>query len=274
MLLELRRQLRALGGGHGDEVLDGVRVQHLAAEALTDQADAQPLAGNVDGGRCTRRALANDQHLVGVLLVQLLRLARGGTSVQFAHEVLDGGAALAELLAVQVDGRHGQDVVLLDLVLEQRALHRGMLDARVQHCHGVQRLHDGGAVLAGQGHVGDELVVAVQVFYLLDEVLVFLDRVAADLQQRQHQGAEFVAHRDACEGHGNVATSADDAEGGFALVRVVVAAGGDLVGQAGDVLQQLLQVLGGRTLVQAVHQLDVLGDAGDELAELLAQVVV
>jgi hypothetical protein len=52
---------------HRDEVLDGQRVQHLAAEALGDDAGADALARGVDGRRRAGRAAADDQHVEGAL---------------------------------------------------------------------------------------------------------------------------------------------------------------------------------------------------------------
>ena len=68
VLLEGGGQLRALGVGHRDEVLDGHRVEHLAAEALGRHAGADALAGGVDGGGGAGGAAADDEDLEGVLL--------------------------------------------------------------------------------------------------------------------------------------------------------------------------------------------------------------
>jgi hypothetical protein len=74
--------------------------------------------------------------------------------------------------------------------------HRG-LDARVEDGHEAQRLHHVRAVVAGQAHVDLEVEVAVQRLDLVDHFLLDLGRVAARPQQRQHQGGEFMAQRQA-----------------------------------------------------------------------------
>ena len=274
MRLEVRREGLAIGLRDGAVVLDGLGVQHLAAEALTDEADAQALTGDVDRGGRACRALTYDEDVVGLLLIELRGLALGVTVVEAGDEVLDVHAAGGELLAIEVDGRDGLDALLVDFVLEEGAFHCGVLDPRVDDGHRVQCLHHGRAVLAGQGHVGSELEVPVQGCDLVDEVLLFLDRVTADLEEGQHQGAELVAHRDAREGDADVAACTLNGEGRLALVQFVVLAGGDVIGECCDVLEQLLEVCGLAAVVEGVNELDLLGDAVDQLAELGLQVVV
>src|SRR3546814_17441912 len=65
VLLQRGNQLGALRVGHGDEVLDGHGVEHLAAEALSDDAGADPLAGCVDGGGGAGGAAADPKHHIG-----------------------------------------------------------------------------------------------------------------------------------------------------------------------------------------------------------------
>ena len=272
--LEVRREGLAIGLRDGAVVLDGLGVQHLAAEALTDEADAQALTGDVDRGGRACRALTYDEDVVGLLLIELRGLALGVTVVEAGDEVLDVHAAGGELLAIEVDGRDGLDALLVDFVLEEGAFHCGVLDPRVDDGHRVQCLHHGRAVLAGQGHVGSELEVPVQGCDLVDEVLLFLDRVTADLEEGQHQGAELVAHRDAREGDADVAACTLNGEGRLALVQFVVLAGGDVIGECCDVLEQLLEVCGLAAVVEGVNELDLLGDAVDQLAELGLQVVI
>jgi hypothetical protein len=76
--------------------------------------------------------------------------------------------------------------------------------ARVEHRHQVERLHHVRAVVAGQAHPGLEDEVAVQGLDLLDDLGLDLGRVAAGLQQRQHQRGELVPHRHGGEAHAHV----------------------------------------------------------------------
>ncbi len=84
----------------------------------------------------------------------------------------------------------------LDLVLKHRAIDHGMADLRIQHRHEIQRLHDIGAALAGQRNEGLEAQVAVQSCCICSiTACVGLRRMAAGLQQREHQRAELMAQR-------------------------------------------------------------------------------
>ena len=115
--------------GHRDEVLDGHRVEHLAAEALGDDAGADALAGGVDRGRGAGRAAADHEHVEGLLGRRSSRPRAPSAPVSSLATICSQRhAALAERLAVQEDGRHGHDLARLDLVLEQRAVDRGVAD--------------------------------------------------------------------------------------------------------------------------------------------------
>src|SRR5690606_6357177 len=135
----------------------------------------------------------------------------GGAGVQLGQDLGNVHTALAEGFAVQVDARNRHHLAGFDLVLEQRAVDGDVTHVRVQHGHQVQRLHDVRAVLAGQGEVGLEVEFSFQTLDLFDDVLAFLGRMAANLQQGQHQGSEFVAHRQTGEGQADVAV--DTVEG-------------------------------------------------------------
>jgi hypothetical protein len=139
---------------------------------------------------------ADDQHVVRVLGIQLRGIARRAAGVELRDDFLDIHPALAEVLAVQEDHRHGQHLALSHFLLVQPAVDHDALDARVQHRHQVQRLHHVRAVVAGQRHVGLETEVSVEGLDLFDEFGFDLRRVAAHLQQREHERGEFMAHRD------------------------------------------------------------------------------
>src|SRR5690606_7766274 len=135
-------------------------------------------------------------------------------------------------------------------------------DVRVQNGHQVQRLHDVRAVLAGQGEVGLEGEFAFETLNLFDDVLAFLGRVAADLQQGQHQGSEFVAHRQTGEGQADVAVDTIQGERGAAGIRAVCAQG-ELVTENGDVQQQDKHHLIFRAISEERDDLDRHGDLFD-----------
>ena len=271
--LQRHRELRAVGRQHGDVVLDRQRVVDLAAEALGRDAGADALAGGVHRRRGASGTAADDQHVVRVLGRQLGRVLGRRAGVQLGGDLLDRHAARAELLAVQVDRRDGHDLAGIDLVLEQRAVDDHRLDARIQHRHQRQRLHDVRAVVAGQGHVDLEGVVAVQALDLVDHGLLDLGRVAAGPQQRQHQRGELMAQRDAGEAQALLGARALEAERGLARI-VAVQAQRDLVGHRGDVLKQLLQLGGARGVAQGGFDLERQRHPLQVGLELRLQVVV
>ena len=106
-------------------------------------------------------------------------------------------AALAEGLAVQENRRHGHHLAPRDFVLKHRTIDHGVANLRIERGHGVQRLHHVRTALTGQRHKGLEVEIAVQSADLLDDGIVDFRRIAAGLQQCQHQGSEFMSHRHA-----------------------------------------------------------------------------
>ena len=134
-----------------------------------------------------------------------------------------------------------------------------VLDVRVEHGHQVQRLDHVRAVLAGQREVGFEAVVALQRLDLLDHFGRGLRRVTADLQQGQHQRGELVAHGDAGKTQADVAADAVERERRPARI-VAVGLQGDLVAEAGNVLQQAQHFPGLLAVIEGRDDLEGLGD--------------
>ena len=186
VLLQGGPEPRTLGVGHRDEVLDGHGVEDLPAESRGDQAGAQRLAGGVDGCRRPRGAAPDDQDLERVLRVKGLGDARTGPGIEAGDEVRDIHATLAEQLPVLVDRGDRLDAERLHLVLEGAALDRHVTDPRVDDAHGVEGLNHGRAVLARQGHVGDEFS-PLEPAHRLGGLLVQAGGVAANLDQGEHQ---------------------------------------------------------------------------------------
>ena len=116
------------------------------------------------------------------------------------------------------------------------------------------------------------MIVAIERHDLLDQVLRRLRWVAADLEQREHQRGEFVAHRQAGEADADVRAGAADQEAG----RAVVIAGGDadLVRQGGDLVEQLAHLVRLGVLPQARDQLHGEADVDQIGFELLRQIGV
>jgi hypothetical protein len=85
MLLQRRRELRAFGLLHGDEVLDRQRVQRLAAEPFGNHGGSDAFARGIDCCRRTGRAAADDQHVVRRARVQLGGITPRGAGVDAAE---------------------------------------------------------------------------------------------------------------------------------------------------------------------------------------------
>ena len=88
-----------------------------------------------------------------------------------------------------------------DFVLEQCAVDHGMADVRVQHRHQIQRLNHIGAVLAAQRNERLEAQLTLQPPHLIHDRRIGFRRMAADLQEREHQRAELVSQRQPGETH-------------------------------------------------------------------------
>ena len=157
--------------GDRDEVLDRHRVEHLAAEPLGDHAGADPLAGGVDRRGGAGRPAADDEDVEGRPRRPAARLALGGARVELGDDLLQRHPALAEQLAVEEHGGHGQDAraprprpgtaapsMAMWVMLGLRTLIE------------VERLDDVGAVLARQREVGLEVVLARQDRDLLEQL--------------------------------------------------------------------------------------------------------
>jgi hypothetical protein len=181
--------------------------------------------------------------------------ARGRAGVHLGQDFGQLHAARAESLAVQQHRGHGHDLARFDFLLEQAAIDGRVADARVDHRHQVQRLHHVRAVVAAQAHPGLELEFAFECADLFEQLRLHLRRVAAGLQQRQHQRAEFVAHRHGGKVQPHVLAGAGDLERGPAS-SVAVEAYVQQFTQRRDVFEQLAHLDRGRAVVQARHQLD------------------
>ena len=217
MLLQREGKLRARGFLHGDEVFNAHRVQHLAAETLAGDAGANAFAGRVNRRRRTGRATAHNQHVKGFLGGDFFGLALNPAGVNFGQDFFQAHAALGKLGAVQVNRRHGHDLALLDFILEQRAVNHRGLDAWILDCHQIKRLYHVGAGVARQRDIDFKVKIAVECADLLQHVFFDLGRVAANLQQRQNQRGEFMAHRQASKTRAVVFAGAVDGERGLAV---------------------------------------------------------
>ena len=127
---ELPGELRPLGTGHGNQVLDAERVERLAAEPLGDDAGAHALARGVDRRRRARRTAADDQHVIGGPGAEPLGVARGGAAVELGQNLLEAHAPLAERLAVQEHRRNRHDLARGRFVRKGRPVDRDMADMR------------------------------------------------------------------------------------------------------------------------------------------------
>ena len=103
------------------------RVEHLAAEALGDDAGADALAGGVDGGGGAGGAAADDEHVERVLGVDRARPARSAAPVSSLATICSrlmrpwsNGSPLRNTVGTAMH------LAGVDLVLEQRAVDGGV----------------------------------------------------------------------------------------------------------------------------------------------------
>ena len=267
------RELRAIGFQHRDVVLDRHGVVDLTTHALGRDAHADALARRVHSRGGTGRATTDDQHVVGVLGVELGGFALTRLRVELGDDLFHTHAAGGEHLAVQEHHGHGHDLALGHFLLEGTAFDHHRLDLRVDDVHERQRLHHVRAVVAGQGHVDLEAEVTVQRLDRIDHVLLDLGRVAARPQQRQHQRGELVAQRQASETHTAGFACTGDYERRLAGV-VARGVQRDLVRQAGDDLQQRAHVNASLAVVQRRDQRDRLTQHAQVLLQLGLEGVV
>ena len=273
MLLQRGRELRAFSVLHRDEVLDPYRIEHLATKSLGGDAGTDALARGVDRCRCPRRAAADHEHLERFLRRNLLRRACRSTGIQLCEDLLDVHPALPERLTIQEDSGDRHDLARIDFILERAALDCDMADPGVQHAHQIQRLHNIRAVLARQREIAFKGIVAVQRPDMLDDLLRQLGRMTADLEQRQHQRRELVAHRQSGKTHPDIGTLAADHERGPAPV-VIVADDLDVAGKLGDLIQQRQHLARSGTIVCGRDEFDRQFDITQVSLELGFQVCI
>src|SRR3546814_9300932 len=84
--------------------------------------------------------------------------------------------------AVQKHRRNRHHLAALDLVLEQRAVDRGVADIRIERRHDVERLHDVGAILARQREEGFEGDFAFERAYRVEQFGVRSEEHTSELQ--------------------------------------------------------------------------------------------
>jgi len=145
---------------------------------------------------------------------------------------------LAERFAIQKHGRHGHDLARFDFTLEQRAVDHHALDIGVERGHQVQRLHNIRAVVAGERNKGFKPQAGIQTFDLFDDACVDLGRIAADLQKREHEGRELMAHRDAGKMHARRLAGQRDAKRRFER-SIAAFTHGDFIRKRGDFFDEL-----------------------------------
>ncbi len=96
---------------------------------------------------------------------------------------------------------------------------------------------------------------AVKAAHLVEQVGVFLGRMAADMEKREHQRGELVPHRQTCEDGFRPPLIGANGEAGRTLAAAIETRG-DFVGLRGDFLDQRAHFSGLRAVVQRRDQFD------------------
>ncbi len=177
---------------------------------------------------------------------------------------------MAERLAVQVDIRYRHDLTLGNLFLEQGAIDHGVSDAGVQGRHQVEGLYYVRAVVAGEGDIGLEVELTLEIADLLLHGRIGLGRVAAALQQGEHQRGKFMTHGDAGKVNARGLALRRDTHGRLASGS---ARGlGDLGGHLGDLAGQCQQLCRFVAVVAGHADLDGIDDVLQIGVQLLFEV--
>src|SRR5882757_281280 len=237
VLLEAGGQFVTLGLRHRYEIFDADGVEQLAAETLGRNAGANTLSRRIDRGCCAGRTAADHQDVEGSLGAEALALPRAGGRVQLRDDFREFHAALPEGLAVQKYGRNGHHLAPLDLLLKDGAVDHGVAYSRIDDRHQVQRLDHVRAALATERHDGFEVVVGVQLPNRVEGRGIGLRRIAAGLQQGEHQGGEFMAHRQSGEAHPRLGSGLTQSERRLHLRIVAAHVDRDQTGRRLDVGQ-------------------------------------
>ena len=138
---------------------------------------------------------------------------------------------------VQIHRGHRHYLAAVHFVLIQRTIDGNVANAGIEHGHDVERLYHIGAVLAGQGEIGLEEVVAFDCANLRGCLFADTRRVSTNLQQCEHQRGEFMPKRNTGEMH--LCASGDTGNGeGRSPHILAIATGTDLVAQTGNLFQQ------------------------------------
>ncbi|MNV13721.1 hypothetical protein D3C71_1043720 [compost metagenome] len=195
MRFQCARQFLTFGFWHGDVVFDIHGVEHLAAETLAHQAGTNPFTRRVNRRCRTRRAGADNQHVVHVTFVQLICRTFLRAGIDFGYDFGQRHSPLAELFTVHINRRNAHHVAIGDFILEYAAVDGRVFNTRVKHRHQVQGLHHVRTVVARERIVGFELKITVDLAYLLKQRLRFFRRMSAGPQQRQHQRSKLMAQR-------------------------------------------------------------------------------
>ena len=202
VLIEPGCQPPSVGLLDRDEILYRDRIQQLSAEPLGDDAGAYPLAGRVDGRRRPRGPAADDEHVEGRSCAKFGRLQPWCVGVEFREDFLYSHSPMAERFAVQKYGRNRHDAPAFGFILECGAIDHRVPYVRIHRGHQVQRLDDIRTILAlerNERFEAQRLLRTAQAEHLLEQFGGDLGRVAADVQQRQHERRKLMAHRQSCE---------------------------------------------------------------------------
>jgi len=182
MLLQRGGQFGAFSVGHRYQVLDGQRIQHLAAKALGKDAGVNTLARCIQCGSRTCRATADHQHIKGI------------PCIDFGDDFLQRHASLTEVFTIEQDTGYRHHLTIFHFFLKEGAVDHHALNAGIEYRHQVECLHHIGTVVAGQRDKGFKAEVALNRTNLFGGGWIHLGRVTANLEQGQHQRGEFVAH--------------------------------------------------------------------------------
>ena len=267
VLFQSGDELGAFGVGNRDEVLDGHRVEYLAAEPVGHYSSGDAFANCVDRGGGSCWPATDDEYVEGVLVGKLGGRTFSNSRVDLGEQFFNSGATRVERCTIAEHGGDRHDLACVDLGLEECSVDGRVGDVGVEHAHDVERLHHVGAVLATQREVGLELVAAWKVANLFRHGFGDLWRMTSDVQQGKNERSELMPERNASEGNLHVSSGAQDPKRWHARVSAGVAEGNE-VRKRSDLVEEFAQLDRLLPRVEGSNELDGMTKVGEMLSKL------
>ena len=189
---------------YGNQILDAHGLLHLSADAFGQHRYLQPLAGGVDGRRCSGRTSTQHQQVKSPMdwgFFVFGSRTRRIDLFQFLQQFTERAASHVNQLSVGKDRWNGLHSFPVHFVLEECTVHHLVTDVRIQQGKDVERLHHIGAVGTGERHVSLQADVALEgTDAARDTFIGQVLSLSVGIEYGQQERSELVSVRNAPEG--------------------------------------------------------------------------